>query len=127
MPSPPRNQVDLQLRALADPIRLRILHLLQHGEFCVCDLMTILGAPQATTSRHLSYLRKAGLVSQRRHQSWNYYALTTPAGAFHRKLLECLTASVAAVPELRSDARRIRANRRRDNCAAPPSRKRTDS
>ncbi len=119
MPQLPRHQIDLQLRAVADPIRLRILHLLRRGEFCVCDLMAVLAVPQATASRHLSYLRRAGLVSQRKHQSWNYYALVPPDGAFHRKLLECLRASAAAVPDVGRDAARAKALRGRNRCATP--------
>jgi ArsR family transcriptional regulator len=65
MASPPRTRVDHMFRAFSDPIRLRILHLIADGELCVCDLVEILGLPQPTVSRHLSYLRKAGLVSAR--------------------------------------------------------------
>ena len=108
MPQPPRHQIERQLRALSDPLRLRILHLLQSGERCVCDLTTVLEIPQATASRHVSYLRKAGLVSQREHRAWNYYRLVPPAGAFHRKLLECLDAAAATLPELSADAKRAR-------------------
>jgi len=49
--------------ALADPTRLRIIHLLGEGELCVCDLMKVLKEPQSKVSRHISYLRRAGLVA----------------------------------------------------------------
>jgi ArsR family transcriptional regulator len=62
-------------RALSDPTRLRILHLLQGGELCVCDLVDILDVPQPTASRHLAYLRKTGLVLTRKEGHWNYYRL----------------------------------------------------
>ncbi|HEX9779019.1 MAG TPA: metalloregulator ArsR/SmtB family transcription factor, partial [Geopsychrobacteraceae bacterium] len=52
-------------KALSDETRLRILALLQAGELCVCDLMAILDLPQSTVSRHLAYLRNAGLVDDR--------------------------------------------------------------
>ena len=49
-------------RAFADPTRLRILNLLVEGEVCVCDLCGVLGEIQPKISRHLAYLRRAGLV-----------------------------------------------------------------
>ena len=60
-----KHRAPILFRALSDPTRIRILHLLKGGELCVCDLMEILRVPQAKTSRHLAYLRKAGLVTAR--------------------------------------------------------------
>jgi ArsR family transcriptional regulator len=62
--------------ALADPTRLRILALLRDGEVCVCDIHASLDVPQPTASRHLAYLRKAGLVDARRAGTWMHYRLT---------------------------------------------------
>ena len=62
--------------ALADPTRLRILALLRDGEVCVCHLHASLDVPQPTASRHLAYLRKAGLVDARRAGIWMHYRLT---------------------------------------------------
>ena len=87
-------------RAFSDPIRLRILTLVQPGELCVCDLVAILRIPQPTISRHLSYLRRAGLVMVRQERSWNYYALMPARSAFDTKLLECLSTCFRDVPEL---------------------------
>jgi ArsR family transcriptional regulator, arsenate/arsenite/antimonite-responsive transcriptional repressor len=61
--------------ALADPTRLRILSLLGDGEICVCHLHASLDVPQPTASRHLSYLRKAGLVAARRDGIWMHYRM----------------------------------------------------
>lgn len=57
----PVSHVDKVFRAFADRTRLRILHLLQDGELCVTDVVTILKIPQAKASHHLSYLRRAGV------------------------------------------------------------------
>ena len=62
--------------ALADPTRLRILALLRDGEICVCHLHASLDVPQPTASRHLAYLRKAGLVDARRAGIWMHYRLS---------------------------------------------------
>ena len=61
--------------ALADPTRLRILSLLGDGEICVCHIHASLDVPQPTASRHLAYLRKAGLVEARRDGIWMHYRL----------------------------------------------------
>ena len=61
--------------ALADPTRLRILSLLRDGEICVCHIHASLDVPQPTASRHLAYLRKAGLVEARRDGVWMHYKL----------------------------------------------------
>jgi ArsR family transcriptional regulator len=53
-------------RALADPTRLRIMNLLLIESACVCDLAALLGLAQPLVSRHLAYLRSAGLVQDRR-------------------------------------------------------------
>ena len=108
MPAPAKNPVDLMFRAFSDPVRLRILHLLRGGELCVCDLVEIRQAPQPTVSRHLSYLRRAGLVTAREERSWNFYHLAPARKTFHKKLLACLGACFRDVPELEADARRAR-------------------
>ena len=62
-------------KALADSTRLRILGLLLTGEVCVCHIHESLRIPQPKASRHLAYLRKAGLVEARREGLWMHYRL----------------------------------------------------
>ena len=98
-----KPSTDTVFRAFADRTRLRILNLLRPGELCVCDLVRVLGAPQPTVSRHLAYLRRAGLVTARREGLWSHYALAPSVSPLHRKLLECLTCCLDDVPELARD------------------------
>ena len=63
------------LKALSDETRLRIINLLYNGELCVCDIMETLQITQAKASRHLIYLKNAGLVKDRRAAQWAWYAL----------------------------------------------------
>jgi ArsR family transcriptional regulator len=98
---------------LSDRTRLRILNFLRGGERCVCELVSVLDAPQPTVSRHLAYLRRAGLVRARKEGLWHYYRLMPAASAFHGRLLECLATLPDEDRELRNDARRLRS-------AAPP-------
>lgn len=67
-----------RLKAMADPMRLRILHLLQDGERCVNDILGQVGGSQANVSKHLSVLRRAGLVECRREGVNVYYRIEDP-------------------------------------------------
>lgn len=65
-------------QALADNTRLRLLNLMGEQEVCVCYFVEILDAPQPKISRHLAYLRKAGIVSARREGKWIHYRIVMP-------------------------------------------------
>jgi len=91
---------------------------LRREELCVCDLVEILQAPQPTVSRHLSYLRRAGLVKTRREKSWNFYALAPAKKVFHRKLLDCLGSCFRDVPALEGDAERAQKVRANGGCCS---------
>jgi ArsR family transcriptional regulator len=67
------DQLTTVYAALSDPTRLRILALLGDDEVCVCHIHDSLGVPQPTASRHLAYLRRAGLVETRRAGIWMHY------------------------------------------------------
>lgn len=108
------SRVDKLFRAFSDRTRLRILHMLSSREVCVCDLTCVLGVPQPKVSRHLSYLRRAGLVQVRKEGLWCYYRLAAARNPFHQKLLECLGCCFQDVPELRKDAARL--ERIRNTC-----------
>ena len=101
-----KASVNTMFRAFSDSTRLRILHLLLNGELCVCDIVGVLRVPQPTASRHLAYLRKAGLIVKRKQGLWAYYKLTAAASPFHRSLIKCLRECFRDVPELASDAKR---------------------
>ena len=71
------EQMERLFKALGDATRLRIVGLLLAGEVCVCDLHESLNIPQPKASRHLAYLRRAGLVTARREGLWMHYRLGT--------------------------------------------------
>lgn len=64
-------------RSIADSTRVRILKMLESGELCVCQITAILGLAPATVSKHLSLLKMAGLLSQRKEGRWVYYRLSS--------------------------------------------------
>src|SRR3990172_8618566 len=102
-----QSQIKRMFRAFSDPTRLRILHLLLNGELSVSDLVRVLRVPQPTVSRHLAYLRKAGLVLARRKTLWIHYRLTPARTEFHRQLLACVRCCFRDVPQFREDEKRV--------------------
>jgi len=95
-------------KALSDPIRLRIVLLLQsEGELCVCDLMAVLNLPQSTVSRHLAYLRRSCWVDTRRQGVWMYYQLSRESCQMCRELLDVLQRNVRVLPEATSDRKAL--------------------
>ena len=109
-------KLETVFRALSDRTRLRILNLLRAGELCVCDLVDVLDVPQPTASRHLAYLRRAGLVLARKEGLWHYYRLSPCTSQFHEKLLVCLAVSESLEPELARDRKRLRNSHCRECC-----------
>ena len=96
-------------RALADRTRLRILHLLKKRERCVCHIMDVLEISQPNVSRHLGYLKRAGLVLDRRQGLWRHYRLAPAKSGLHRRALACVDGCVEEMPVLRRDAAKLRA------------------
>ena len=74
-------------QALGDATRLRLLNLMGSEELCVCTLVEILAQPQPKISRHLAYLRNAGVVQSRRDGKWMHYRIAPPADTGAAKLL----------------------------------------
>ena len=66
-------------KAVADPTRVRILKMLESGELCVCEITERLGLAQSTVSKHLSLLRHAALVEDRKQGLWVYCRLAENA------------------------------------------------
>jgi ArsR family transcriptional regulator, arsenate/arsenite/antimonite-responsive transcriptional repressor len=104
-------------RALADGTRLRILGLLLSGEVCVCNLHESLGEAQPKISRHLAYLRRAGLVATRREGLWVHYRLAEASDPVRATILLAVTHALGHVDAVRRDTRALR---KTTGCAVPP-------
>lgn len=89
------------LRAVADPMRWRILELLAREELCVCHLVETLGATQPLVSHHLKALRDAGLVTTDRYRYWTYYRLRPDALVALGQQLAALAGTAPPVGEAR--------------------------
>ena len=110
-------------KAFSDETRLRILHLLLKGELCICELMEALQLPQSNVSRHMAYLKNAGLVDDRREAVWVYYSLIEPRNKVHACQLKCLAECFDNYEILRRDEVRLEEFKIRGGCG--PSRDRT--
>ncbi|MEJ2228955.1 MAG: metalloregulator ArsR/SmtB family transcription factor [Alphaproteobacteria bacterium] len=93
-------------KAIADPSRVRILKLLEGGQLCVCQITAVLELAPATVSKHLTALKTAGLVQQRRKGKWVYYRLAERQfNAYAASFLALLHASLADDPTVTEDQR----------------------
>jgi ArsR family transcriptional regulator len=93
--------------ALADRTRLRLLNLMSGREVCVCYFVEILKQSQPKISRHLAYLRNAGIVSARREGKWMHYSIQRPVDAGAAAILDAALASFEADREMQSDLSRL--------------------
>ena len=99
--------LDLLFRALADPTRLRLLNLIADREICVCYLVEILRTSQPKISRHLAYLRKAGIVASRREGKWMHYRLAVPRDEVAARILRETLRHLRDKPEMQRDIARL--------------------
>jgi len=102
------SDVETLFAALSEATRLRLLSLMAAGEICVCFFVDILDQPQPTISRHLAYLRKSGLVADRRDGKWIHYRITPPADPICRQLLDSTLAAIAQEDIIRQDRKALR-------------------
>ena len=104
----PSEELEALFQALGDRTRLRLLNLMHGGEVCVCFFVDVLGEAQPKISRHLAYLRNAGLVTARRDAKWMHYSITLPASEAPRAVLENVLATMAGEPEMQRDLAALR-------------------
>lgn len=105
------KSITRHLRALSDETRLRIINLIgTSGELCVCDIESIIGGPQTKISRHLGYLRRAGLVNARKQGLWVLYSLSSEPDLTRRELLECVDRLLKRSDQAKKDQIQLRRN-----------------
>ncbi len=93
--------------ALSDPTRLRLLNLMDGREVCVCYFVEILKQSRPKISRHLAYLRNAGIVSARREGKWMHYRIVRPADAGAVAILDATLDSFKQDREMQTDRTRL--------------------
>ena len=108
------KQMELFFKALADRTRLRLLNLLGQDEICVCFFVEVLGTNQPKISRHLAYLRRAGVVEARREGKWMHYRTVAPADPHAARVFREVMSWLSEDREMQQD--RVRLER---ICCAP--------
>jgi ArsR family transcriptional regulator len=101
------QQMELLFKALADRTRLRLLNLMGTDEVCVCFFVEVLRASQPKISRHLAYLRRAGVVAARREGKWMHYRVVEPAEAHVARVFAETRAWLADDKEMQRDRARL--------------------
>jgi ArsR family transcriptional regulator len=101
------EQLETVCKALADKTRLRILALLGENEVCVCHIHDSLELPQPTVSRHLAYLRRAGLVAVRRDGVWMHYQVARSLDPAAQTVLNAAIDALARIPATAEDRKQF--------------------
>ena len=99
--------IEFLFKALADRTRLRLISLIGDSEVCVCFLVAILKISQPKISRHLAYLRRAGMVTARREGKWMHYRLTEPPDEHAARIFREVRAALFEHPELQRDREKL--------------------
>lgn len=102
-----RFDAELFFAALADKTRLRLLNLMRDGEVCVCFFAGALGTNNPKISRHLSYLKRANLVTGRRDGKWMHYRLNEPTDPRARQVFDAAMKMIEADTEMQADKQRL--------------------
>lgn len=99
--------MELLFRALADRTRLRLLNLMGDEEICVCFFVEVLRTNQPKISRHLAYLRKAGVVAARREGKWMHYRIVEPADSHAARVFREVRAWLSQDTQMQRDRARL--------------------
>src|SRR4030095_4103368 len=100
-------EIELLFRALADRTRLRLLNLMGRDEVCVCYFVEVLRTQQSKISRHLAYLRRAGIVGARREGKWMHYRIVEPSDPRAAEVLKNIREWLANDREMQRDRSRL--------------------
>jgi ArsR family transcriptional regulator len=117
-----------RFRGLADLTRLRMINLLNEGQLCGCDIQFVLGLSQPNVSRHLTYLKRSGLVTDKREGYRVFYRLNGAKDAEHAALFAYLREALGGDQPFARDTRKLRRAIRNGACTLSerrPSRRAT--
>lgn len=102
-----RYDLALLFAALSDRTRLRLLNLMDGRDVCVCYFVEILGQSQPKISRHLAYLRRAGVVAARREGKWVHYKIVLPPDTGAARILRETLAVLREDKAMQADLSRL--------------------
>ncbi len=103
-------------KALSEESRLRILSLLLEGELCVCEIEACLKMTQSNASRHLTALKRSGILESCRNAQWTYYRISDSFIQANRELWEYLIRRLRELPSYAADRQAFNACKAQDIC-----------
>jgi len=98
---------EILFKALADRTRLRLINLMGLDEVCVCFFVEVLRINQPKISRHLAYLKRAGLVEARRDGKWIHYRIVEPPDPHAARIFSEVRAWLESDTAMQSDRARL--------------------
>lgn len=104
------------LKALADETRLRILSQVLKGEMCVCEIEECLGLTQSNASRHLTTLKRAGILDSSKSAQWAYYSISENFITEHSQLYQYLLEQISKLPCYEADSQSYNKCKSQDLC-----------
>jgi ArsR family transcriptional regulator, arsenate/arsenite/antimonite-responsive transcriptional repressor len=102
------SEMETLFLALADKTRLRLLNLMSEDEICVCYFTEVLGESQPKVSRHLAYLRNAGIVATRREGKWMHYSIEIPENPYAARVLQDTLGWLKAQDNMQEDLKKLK-------------------
>jgi ArsR family transcriptional regulator, arsenate/arsenite/antimonite-responsive transcriptional repressor len=111
-----RNTINV-FRALDDSNRLRILKMLEGRELCVCEVRAVLGLSASTVSKHLTILRDAGLILDRKDGKWVNFKLNNAAGGLVHQMLGVLKNGLLDEEQIVQDREKVKHVDRKKLCS----------
>ncbi len=94
-------------KALSDQNRMRALMALRKGELCVCQLIELFGLAASTVSKHMSILRRCGLVKGRKQGKWMYYSLPLRPSGKIKNILDWINSECCRMEIIKDDQKRL--------------------
>jgi ArsR family transcriptional regulator len=104
------------LKALADETRLRILAQIIKNEMCVCEIEECLQLTQSNASRHLTVLRRAGILESYKNAQWTYYKISKEFISENKELYDYIIKKIKQLPCYETDCANFDSCRNQDLC-----------
>lgn len=99
--------MELFFAALADRTRLRLVNMMSSDEICVCFFAEVIETNQPKISRHLAYLKRAGLVTARRDGKWMHYRITEPKNKRAAEVFAVIREMLKEDKEMKADRKKL--------------------
>ena len=111
------KNIEITLKALADKNRLRIIGLLSHKDFCVCELAHVLGITQPSVSKHLKKLKVSGIIDSRQDGFWTIYFLSASKDKGCKKVIDTTIKILSKNSQIQKDITKAENTSREKLCS----------